>query len=62
MVTPEYMSAIIGLHAASVQPVPNPIHNIEISKLVYPVAKTVSRTPRIWATKATRMIFFGPKE
>jgi hypothetical protein len=32
--TPEYMSAIIGLQAASVHPLPMPMKSVEISKVV----------------------------
>ncbi len=35
---PSYISAIIGLHAASVHPFPKPINKVEINKVVYPSA------------------------
>jgi hypothetical protein len=57
---PEYMSAIIGLQAASVHPLPMPIRSVEMSKVVYPPAKMVVKIPMVWHTKATIIIFLGP--
>jgi DICT domain-containing protein len=38
ILSPEYISAIMGLQAASVHPFPIPINRVEISKVVYPPA------------------------
>jgi hypothetical protein len=61
VVLPEYMSAIMGLQAASVHPLPKPIKSVEISKVVKPPAYIVIMMPIAWATNATLIIFAGPK-
>ena len=58
----EYESAIRGLHAASVQPLPKPIQRVEISSVVYPSAKIVVKIPIVCIRNATFMMFLGPNE
>ena len=57
---PHIHLAIIGLQAASVQPLPIPIKSVDIKRPEYPPEKIVKMIPKVCVKNANCIIRLGP--